>query len=50
MLQALPVTLFSLLGGVIADRVPKRKLLLVTQSVATAQAIVLASLTSLGVI
>ncbi|HTE86459.1 MAG TPA: MFS transporter [Dehalococcoidia bacterium] len=50
MLQALPVTIFSLFGGVIADRVPKRKLLLVTQSVATVQAIVLASLTSFGVI
>jgi MFS family permease len=50
MLQALPITLFSLFGGVIADRVPKRRLLLVTQSIATVQAVVLASLTSLGII
>lgn len=40
-LQFLPVMLLSLFGGVIADRVPKRKLLLFTQSFATAQAIIL---------
>jgi predicted MFS family arabinose efflux permease len=50
LLQALPITLFSLFGGVIADRVPKRELLLVTQTVSTVQAIVLAALTSLGAI
>jgi predicted MFS family arabinose efflux permease len=50
MLQALPITLFSLLGGVIADRVDKRRLLLVTQTVSTIQAVVLAALTSLGMI
>jgi len=50
LLQALPVTIFSLFGGVIADRLPKRRLLLFTQSVATVQAIALATLTSLGVI
>jgi predicted MFS family arabinose efflux permease len=48
LLQALPITLFSLFGGVIADRVPKRELMLVTQTVSTIQAIVLAALTSLG--
>ncbi len=40
-LQFLPVMLLSLFGGVIADRVPKRKLLLFTQSFATVQAIIL---------
>lgn len=50
MLQFLPITIFSLYGGVIADRFPKRKLLLITQTVATLQAIVMAALTSLGMI
>ena len=40
-LQFLPVMLLSLFGGVIADRVPKRTLLLFTQSFATLQAIIL---------
>ncbi len=40
-LQFLPVMLFALFGGVIADRLPKRRLLLFTQSFATVQAIVL---------
>ena len=40
-LQFLPVMLFSLFGGVVADRLPKRRLLLFTQSFATAQAILL---------
>ncbi len=50
MLQFLPITLFSLYGGVIADRFPKRNLLLVTQTVSTVQAVAMALLTSLGVI
>jgi MFS family permease len=50
MLQFLPVTLFSLYGGVLADRFPKRRLLLTTQSLATVQAIVLAALTAMGLI
>lgn len=49
-LQFLPITLLSLLGGVIADRVPKRNLLLCTQSLLMAQAVVIATLTSAGVI
>ena len=49
-LQFLPIMLFSLYGGVIADRFPKRRLLLLTQSVATVQAIALATLTSFGII
>lgn len=40
-LQFLPVMVFSLIGGVLADRVPKRTLLLVTQSVALVQAAVM---------
>ncbi len=40
-LQFLPVMLFSLFGGVIADRLPKRRLLLFTQSFATVQAVIL---------
>lgn len=50
LLQALPITLFSLFGGVIADRFPKRELMLVTQTVAAIQAVILAALTSMGVI
>jgi MFS family permease len=49
-LQFLPLTLFSLFGGVFADRFPKRKLLLVTQSVAALQAVILAALTTAGAI
>lgn len=40
-LQALPVLLFSLFGGVFADRWPKRRVLLVTQSAAMIQAFLL---------
>jgi MFS family permease len=40
-LQFLPVMAFSLAGGVLADRVHKRTLLLVTQSVALVQAIIM---------
>ncbi len=40
-LQFLPVMLLALFGGVIADRVPKRKLLLFTQSFATVQSAIL---------
>src|SRR5215469_7929314 len=40
-LQSLPVLLFSLVGGVLADRWPKRRVLLWTRSVAMAQALLL---------
>ncbi len=40
-LQYLPIMLLSLFGGVLADRMPKRTLLLVTQSVALVQAALL---------
>jgi MFS family permease len=40
-LQFLPVMLFALFGGVLADRLPKRKVLVLTQSFALLQAFVL---------
>jgi MFS family permease len=49
-LQFLPVTLLSLFGGVIADRVKKRNLIICTQSMLAVQAVVIALLTSLGLI
>jgi MFS family permease len=43
--QFLPVLILSLFAGVVADRVPKRTLLTVTQSTMAVQAFVLATLT-----
>ena len=40
-LQLLPVLLFSILGGVLADRWPRRSVLLVTQSAALLQALLI---------
>lgn len=40
-LQALPILLFSIFGGVFADRWPKRQVLLITQSAAMLQALLL---------
>src|SRR5260221_12600469 len=40
-LQFLPVMFLSLFGGVLADRLPKRKVLLFTQSSAMLQAVIL---------
>jgi MFS family permease len=48
MLQFLPMLLFSLLGGVLADRWPKRRVLLATQLGGAAQATVLALLVGSG--
>ncbi len=48
MLQFLPITMFVLFAGVIADRVPKRNFLVATQSVAMVQALVLAALVWTG--
>jgi MFS family permease len=48
--QFLPVLLFALFGGVIADRFPKQKLMLSTQSVLLVQATILATLTATGLI
>jgi MFS family permease len=44
MLQFLPITIFVLFAGVIADRVPKRNFLVGTQLLAMTQALVLAAL------
>jgi MFS family permease len=48
--QFSPVLLFGLFGGVIADRFPKRKLLMISQSVMLVQAFLFAVLTSTGYI
>lgn len=48
--RAVPVLAFSLFAGVVADRVDRRKLLLVTQSAAGLLALLLAVLTSTGVV
>ncbi|HET9871486.1 MAG TPA: MFS transporter [Propionibacteriaceae bacterium] len=40
-LQFAPVLIFGLFGGVIADRYPKRRILMITQSVATIMAVTL---------
>jgi MFS family permease len=47
-LQALPILLFSIFGGVFADRWPKRRVLLVTQSAAAIQALLLWILLTTG--
>lgn len=49
-LQFLPVLLFSIFGGVFADRWPKRRVLLCTQSAAMAQAFILWGLIATGTI
>jgi MFS family permease len=46
--QTLPVLLLALFGGVIADRVPKRRLLVITQTMMLVQASILALLTAGG--
>src|SRR5882724_6640153 len=45
MFQTLPVMILGLFGGVVADRFPKRKLLLFTQTIMMIQALLLAYLT-----
>jgi MFS family permease len=49
-LQFLPVLIFGLFGGVIADRYPKRTLLIITQSVATLMALTLGVLALSGAV
>ena len=49
-LQFLPMLLFGLWGGLLADRYPKRRLLLITQSVMGVLAVLLAVLTLAGVV
>ena len=48
LLRALPVMILSLPGGVIADRMDRRNLLIITQSLAALLALALALLTSTG--
>ncbi len=47
LLQTLPILAFALPGGVIADRVPRRRLLIATQAALAAQAIALGLLVAL---
>lgn len=47
-LQTLPVLLIAPYGGVWVDRLEKRRLLITTQSVATAQALLLGTMTATG--
>lgn len=49
-LQFLPVLLFGPFGGVIADRFPKRRLLLATQAIAMSQALLLGTLVITGAV
>lgn len=46
--QFLPVLFFSLLGGIVADRLPKRNLLVVTQILSAIEAAILAVLVGTG--
>src|SRR6266581_7189895 len=48
--QFLPVTAFALFAGVVADRVDKRKLIIVTQSCALVQAAMLAAVVTTGIV
>lgn len=50
MLESLPILLFTLYGGVLADRVPRRKALLLLQSLMLAESLTLAILTALNLI
>lgn len=47
---ALPIMFFTLIGGMIADRFPKRSVLLLTQGLSIIPALVLGVLTSMGVV
>ncbi|MFF7888379.1 MFS transporter [Streptomyces sp. NPDC020794] len=49
-LQFLPQTLFGLTGGVLADRFPKRRLLLITQTAMAVQSLLLGYLTITGAV
>ncbi|MEU6577940.1 MFS transporter [Streptomyces sp. NPDC046805] len=49
-LQFLPQTLFGLTGGVIADRFPRRRLLLITQTAMAVQSLLLGVLTVTGAV
>lgn len=47
---ALPMTFMSLVGGVLADRFPKRKLMIISQTIVTLTVLLLATLDYLGII
>ncbi|MFZ2197049.1 MAG: MFS transporter [Thermodesulfovibrionales bacterium] len=47
--NSLPILLFTLIGGVVADRFPKRNLLLITQALSIIPAILLGILTLMGI-
>ncbi|HEV2659911.1 MAG TPA: MFS transporter, partial [Ktedonobacteraceae bacterium] len=49
-LQALPILFLSIFGGVFADRWPKRRVLLVTQTAAMLQALLIWALIATGVV
>lgn len=49
-LQFLPITVFTLFGGAFADRLPKRRVLMVTQSLAMVQAFALGTLVVTGAV
>src|SRR5919197_509204 len=49
-LQFLPIMLLSLIGGVISDRVPKHRLVLMTQTAALVQAAIFGTLVATGVV
>lgn len=49
-LQWLPVTVLGVVGGAMADRLPKRRLLIITQTTLMLQALVLALLSWTGVV
>lgn len=49
-LGSLPVLLFSLFGGALADQVPKKKLLIITQTLLSLEAFALGSLVLLGIV
>jgi MFS family permease len=48
--RALPIFIFSLTGGVLADRMSRRKLLIVSQSIAMTLALLLGLLTTTGLV
>ncbi len=49
-LSAIPITLLTLVGGAMADRVEKRRIVIITESTAMVLAFVLATLVHLGII
>lgn len=49
-LQYIPVMLFALFGGVLADRLPKRSALVITQSLLMIQAVIFGALVATGAI